>query len=71
MSLLPPIPEYLVGLIVGVLQREEEGYLLSKDSLDSWFNDSLEELCNDSCDSLKEAANCLFDLYNLWFLGKE
>ena len=65
LSCLPLVPEYLLGLIVGVLLREEDGYLLSKDSLDSWFKDSLEELCNDSWDSLKEAANCLFDLYNL------
>ena len=42
------VSEYLLGLLAGVLRREEEGYLLSNDSLDSWFNDSLEEDCKDS-----------------------
>ena len=63
--------EYLSGLLAGVLRREEDGYLLSKDSLVSGTKDSLEELSSDSCDSLKEAAKFLLDLYSLWFLGKE
>ena len=63
--------EYLSGLLAGVLRREEDGYLLSKDSLLSGTKDSREELNSDSCDSLKEAANFLLDLYSLWLLGKE
>ena len=57
--------EYLAGLLTGVMRREDDGYLLSRDSLDSGTKDSLEELNNDSCDSLKEAANCLLDLDSL------
>ena len=57
--------EYLSGLVSGVLRREDDGYLFSRDSLDSGTKDSLEELNNDSCDSLKEATNCLLDLYSL------
>lgn len=68
---LEGLSEYLSGLLAGVLRREEEGYLLSKDSLVSGTKDSLEELNSDSCDSLKDAAKCLLDLYSLWFLGKE
>ena len=60
--LLDGFSEYLSGLVAGVLRREEDGYLLSKDSLDSGAKDSVEEPSNDSCDSLKEAANCLLDL---------
>ena len=53
-----------------MLLREDDGYLLSNGS-PAGNKDSLEELNNDSCDSLKESANFLLDLHSLWFLGKE